>query len=108
MATEPMPAMCSITQVGDREWWCTTHRRNPEDCHPTESLLLSIATRAVMRHFGYTDHQIAVAEDWRHDASDCEECFDDEGKCLHAPGFDDLIHTADTLRVGFEAVGVSL
>lgn len=25
-------AACSVSQVGDREWWCSTHGRNAEDC----------------------------------------------------------------------------
>lgn len=104
-----VPPLCSITQVGDREWWCTTHKRNPQDCGERESPLLAAATRAVMRHFGYDEHAIAFAEDWRHTDSNCDECFDDTGKNVRHPiGFDDLVHTAETLRVGFEAVGIRL
>jgi hypothetical protein len=30
--TEPT---CSVSQVGDREWFCATHQRNAEDCNFT-------------------------------------------------------------------------
>lgn len=99
-----------MTQVGDREWWCVTHRRNAEDCvgDTAVSQRLRTATHAVLLHQGYTEHQILVAEDYVHDSSDCEECFDEHGESLHAPGFEDLVYTAEILRVGFEAVGVPL
>lgn len=27
-----VPSTCTVGQIGDREWWCVTHRRNAEDC----------------------------------------------------------------------------
>ena len=108
LPSDPMPALCSIHQRGDRYWWCSTHARDAETCDPTESVVLAVATRAVMRHYGYTDHQIKAAEDWQHADSDCSECWADDGKSLHYPGFDDLAHVAEILRVAFNAAGVEL
>lgn len=28
----PDRGRCSMTQIGDREWWCVTHRRGAEEC----------------------------------------------------------------------------
>ena len=30
--TPPTSLACVVSQVGDREWWCDTHKRDAEDC----------------------------------------------------------------------------
>ena len=33
-AYEPKSTRCSVTRTCGREWWCVTHHRAAEDCHP--------------------------------------------------------------------------
>lgn len=77
------------------------------------SARLATATCAVMRHFGYTDAEIAAAVAVTCETAGCEmtpegyDCSDEDGDSRH-PVADDLVITAEILRVGFEAAGVEL
>jgi len=71
------------------------------------------ATYAVLRHEGYTDEQIADAERTTCETAGCEridhgwDCTDEDGRSRH-PVQDELVRVAETLRVGFEAVGLDV